>query len=304
MARHLRTILVLLLLAGTAAAFVVTEELKLEPDPIARPRITPTFSPTCRCETQTAQIAFRLSQPDRLTLTVLDDEGEVVRTLLQDASFGRGNHTFGWDGRDEAGEVVPEGTLPAPGRAREARPCDRVPTADAGRYDARRAGGHAARPSVISPDGDGRADELTIRYRASEPVNALLLVGGRQEVKTALRGTGSIVWSPKGRRRGQYQLSVAALDQAGNRTRPTGPFPVRIRYVDIAAKVIRARPRAGFSVRVLTDARRYSWRLGRRAGSARVRILRLRAPATPGRYALEVEVSGRRDAALVVVRRP
>src|ERR671912_1227061 len=98
-ARHLRTILVLLLLAGTAAAFVVTEELKLEPDPIARPRITPTFSPTCRCETQTAQIAFRLRQSDRLTLTVLDEDGQVIRTLLRDASFGRGNHAFGWDGR-------------------------------------------------------------------------------------------------------------------------------------------------------------------------------------------------------------
>jgi hypothetical protein len=159
-------------------------------------------------------------------------------------------------------------------------------------------------PRVISPDGDGRADELTIRYRASEPVNALLLVGGRQEIKTALRRAGAIVWSPKERRRGPYLLSVAAVDAAGNRSRPTGPFPVRIRYVDIAAEVIRARPRAGFSVRVSTDARRYSWRLGRRVGSARVRILRLRAPATPGRYPLVVEVSGRRDAALVVVRRP
>ena len=304
MARHLRTILVLLLLAGTAAAFVVTEELKLEPDPIARPRITPTFSPTCRCETQTAQIAFRLSQPDRLTLTVLDDGGEVVRTLLRDASFGRGNHTFGWDGRDEAGEVVPEGTyrprveLDKLDRAIEFPRRMRVDTTPADLEITR------LRPSRISPDGDGRADELTIRFRASEPVNALLLVGGRQETKTALRRSGAIIWSPKGRRRGQYQLSVAAIDQAGNRTQPTGPFPVRIRYVDIAAEVIRARPRAGFSVRVSTDARRYSWQLGRRAGSARVRILRLRAPATPGRYPLVVEVSGRRDAALVVVRRP
>src|ERR687897_1239485 len=304
-ARHLRTILVLLLLAGTAAAFVVTEELKLEPDPIARPRITPTFSPTCRCETQTAQIAFRLRQPDRLTLTVLDDEGQVVRTLLRDASFGRGNHAFGWDGRNDSGQVVPEGTyrphieLDKLDRAIEFPRRIRVDTTPAELEITR------LRPRVISPDGDGRADELTIRYRASEPVNALLLVDGRQEIKTALRRSGAVVWSPKERPRGPYRLSVAAVDAAGNRSRPTGPFDVRIRYVDIAAEVIRARPRAGFSVRVSTDARRYSWRLGRRVGSARVRILRLRAPATSGRYSLVVEVSDRRDAALVVVvRRP
>jgi FlgD Ig-like domain len=303
-ARHLRTILVLLLLAGTAAAFVVTEELKLEPDPIARPRITPTFSPTCRCDTQTAQITFRLRQPDTLTLTILDEGGQVVRTLLQDASFGRGNHTFGWDGRDEAGEVVPEGTyrprveLDKLGRAIEFPRQMRVDTTPADLEITR------LRPRVISPDGDGRADDLTIRYRASELVNALLLVGRRQEVKTALRRGGAIVWAPDGRRRGPYRLSVAAVDAAGNRSQPRGPYDVRIRYVDIAAEVIRARPRAGFSVRVSTDARRYTWRLGRRVGSARVRILRLRAPATPGRYPLEVEVSGRRDAALVVVRRP
>jgi hypothetical protein len=243
-------------------------------------------------------------QPDRLTLTIEDEAGRVVRTLLRGASFGRGNHAFGWDGRDDSGRVVPEGgyrprvELGRLDRAIEFPRVIRVDTTPASLEITR------LRPRVISPDGDGRADELTIRYRASEPAHALLLVNGRREVKTALRRSGSIVWSPKGRRRGPYRLSVAALDQAGNRTRATGPFDVRIRYVDIAAEVIRARPRAGFSVRVSTDARRYAWRLGRRRGSARVRILRLRAPARPGRYPLVVEVSGRRDSALVVVRRP
>ena len=303
MARHLRTIVVLLLLAATAAAFVVTEQLKLEPDPIARPRITRTFSPTCRCDTQTAQIAFRLRQSDRLTLTVENGKGEVVRTLLRDVSFGRGNHSFGWDGRDDTGDVVPEGAyrprieLEKLGRAIEFPRVIHVDTTPAD-IEITRLG-----PRVVSPDGDGRADAITVRYTASEPVQALLLVNGRREVKTALRRSGSIVWSPMGRRRGPYHLSVAAVDEAGNRTGATGRFDVRIRYVDIAAEVIRARPRAGFSVRVSTDARRYAWRLGRRRGSARVRILRLRAPADPGRYPLVVEVGGRRDTALVVVRR-
>lgn len=303
MARHLRTILVLLLLAGTAAAFVVTEDLKLESDPIARPRITATFSPICRCEKQTAQIAFRLRQPDRLTLTIQDDRGQVVRTLLRNASFGRGSHEFGWDGRDDRGQVVDEGSyrprveLDKLGRAIEFPRDMRVDTTPA-RIEITR-----LNPRVISPDSDGRADAVTLRYEVSEPAHALLLVNGRQEGETALRRNGAIVWSPRGRKRGSYRLSVAAVDAAGNRTRPTGAFDVRIRYVDIAAKLIRARPRAGFAVRVSTDAQRYVWRLGRRRGSARVRILRLRAPARPGRYALVVTVGGRRDSALVEVRR-
>jgi FlgD Ig-like domain len=302
--RHLPTILVLVLLAATAAAFVVTEDLKLEPDPIARPRITPTFSPTCRCEQQTAQIAFRLRREDSLTLSVADGRGRVVRTLLRNARFERGNHRFGWDGRDQTGHVVPEGSyrprveLQRLDRTIEFPRDMRVDTTPA-EISATR-----IRPRVISPDGDGRADFVSIRFEANEPVHALLLVNGRREVRTQLRRNGVIQWFPRNRRRGSYPLAISALDAAGNRSRAAGPYDVRIRYVNIAAEVIRARPRAGFSVRVSTDARRYAWRLGRRRGSARVRVLRLRAPATPGRYPLVVEVSGRRDTALVVVRAP
>jgi FlgD Ig-like domain len=303
LARHLRTILVLLLLAATAVAFVVTEDLKLEPDPFARPRITPTFSPTCRCESQSAQIAFRLRQADRLTLSIEDAEGRVVRTLLSRASFGRGDHAFGWDGRAQDGRVVPEGSYRARlefeklNRAIEFPRTMRVDTTPAALEVT------GLRPRLISPDGDGRADALTVQYRATEPVHALLLVNGRREVRTALRRSGTIVWSPKNRRRGSYDVAVATVDAAGNRGSASGSYAVRIRYVEIAAETIRARPRAGFAVRVSTDARRYSWRLGRRRGSTRVRVLRLRAPARPGRYPLTVEVAGRRDSAVVVVRR-
>lgn len=293
----------LLVLAGTAAAFVVTEDLKLEPDPIARPRIDRTFSPVCDCEQQTAQIAFRLRREDRLTLTIADHTGRVVRTLLHDARFGRGNHRFGWDGRNDAGKLVPEGAY----RPRvELAKLDRVIEFPREiRVDVTPAELEVTRlrPRVISPDGDGRADAATIRYDVNEPVQAVLLVNGRREVRTQLRGDWAIRWSPRGRKRGSYSLLVSAVDAAGNRSRSTGPFSVRVRYVAIAAEVIRARPRAGFSIRVSTDASRYAWRLGRRRGSTRGHTLRLRAPARPGRYALTVEVAGRRDSALVVVRR-
>ncbi len=122
----------MLILAATAAAFVVTEDLKLEPDPIAAPRIDRTFSPVCRCDQQSARIAFRLKEPDTLTLTIADPQGKVIRTLLRDAKFNPGNHRFGWDGRDDRGEIVPEGRYqPKVGCEKLGREID-VPAAGSG----------------------------------------------------------------------------------------------------------------------------------------------------------------------------
>jgi hypothetical protein len=300
---QLRTAVVLLLLAATAVAFVVTEDLKLEPDPIARPIIDPYFSPVCRCERQTARIAFRLRRADRLTLEIADGEGRVVRTILENARFGPGDHEFGWDGRNERGAIVREGAyrarveLAALGRVIEFPRPIVVDTTPAKIVVVR------VRPLVISPDGDRRSDAAIVRYRVDERAQALVLVNGRQEVKTQLRGAGAVIWSPRERRRGVYNLALSALDAAGNRSRPTAPVALTIRYVALTVDRIRVRPRRVFSVGISTDARRYSWRLGRRRGSARARLLRVRAPARPGLYPLVVEVSGRRDSAVVVVRR-
>ena len=49
MPRVLSTLLVVSLLGGTAAAFAVTQGLKIEPSPILAPRIDKVFSPVCDC---------------------------------------------------------------------------------------------------------------------------------------------------------------------------------------------------------------------------------------------------------------
>jgi FlgD Ig-like domain len=301
--RHLRTILVLLILGATAAAFVVTEDLKLEPDPIARPRIARTVAPLCHCEQQTGRIAFRLRREDVLTLTIADQGGEVVRTLLQKARFRPGNHRFGWDGREQGGKVVPEGRyrvrveLQRLGRVidfpREIRVDTTRPSIRVERVSRR----------LISPDGDGRGDAITIRFRVSEPAHALLLVNGRQRVRTAL-GKRAIRWAPRRRRPpGLERLQLAAVDAAGNRARAGKPFYVQVRYLRMSPSRLRVRPRRLLTVRVSTDYPRYRWRIGRRRGSARTHILRLRAPATPRRYTLTIEAAGRRATASVIVRR-
>jgi hypothetical protein len=301
--RHFRTVLVLVLLAATAAAFVVTEDLKLEPDPLALPRVDPTFSPVCRCEQQTARIAFRLRRADSLTLTIADENGRVVRTLLKDAQFRPGNHQFGWDGRDERGRFVPEGSY---------RP--QVALEKLGRQIefSKQIVVDTTRPSVrvlnvsrriVSPDGDGRGDAIRIRYRLSEPSHALLVVNGRRVWRTALRAEGVIPWRPGRLRPGLERLQLVAVDAAGNRAAGR-PFYIRVRYLEVTPSRLRVRPRRLITVRVSTDYPRYTWRLGRRRSSARGHTLRVRAPATPGRYALTISAGGRRQTTSVLVRRP
>ena len=302
MRRHFRTLLILVILAATAAAFVVTEDLKLEPDPIARPRIDETFSPVCRCERQTGRIAFRLRREDVLTLTIADPSGNVVRTLLRKARFRRGNHQFGWDGRNDAGRVVPEGRY----RPRvELQKLGRVIEFPSGiRVDTTPPHTRAVNVSrrIVSPDGDGRGDAITIRYRVSEPASVRLLVNGKQRIKTRVRPAGALRWAPRVRRPGLERLQLMVVDEAGNRS-AAKPFYVQVRYLQVSPTRLRVRPRRLITVRVSTDYPRYRWRLGRRNRSARAHTFRLRAPTTPGRYVLAISAGGRRATASVRVRR-
>jgi hypothetical protein len=298
---HLRTLLVLVLLAATAAAFVVTEDLKLEPDPIARPRIDRTFSPVCDCEQQTAHIAFRLRRADALTLTVADEQGQVVRTLLKDARFRPGTHQFGWDGRDGTGKLLPQGGYQVRVELRRLGRVIDFPNQIVLDTTPPRLRVLNVSRRMLSPDGDGRGDAITIRFRVSEPSNVLLLVNGKRVIRTK-RGKHAIRWAPPRRRPGLERLQLVAVDAAGNRL-AAKPFYIRVRYLDVSPSRLLVRTRRLITVRVSTDYPRYEWRLGRRRGFARTHTLRLRAPAAPGRYTLSVAAAGRRDTTAVAVRR-
>ena len=58
--RLLATALLFVLLGATAAAFVITERLKLQPSPITHVFVTKVFSPTFECDTDLAVVGFRL----------------------------------------------------------------------------------------------------------------------------------------------------------------------------------------------------------------------------------------------------
>src|SRR5438477_12199752 len=66
-------LLVVALLGATAAAFAVTEGLKLEPSPVRSTDVDKVFSPVCDCLSRVAHIRFRLRKTDRLTLAIVDN---------------------------------------------------------------------------------------------------------------------------------------------------------------------------------------------------------------------------------------
>lgn len=305
--RHGPTLLVLALLVATAVAFVVAEQVKLEESPIRGPKVDEVFSPICECADHEAQISFSLSRADRLGIAIVDARDELVRTLVERRRFLPEHRlVFDWNGRDDDGRIVPEGVyrprvrfadrdrtiiLPNPIRVDKTPPKISV---------------EAIRPRVFSPDGDGRAEGIAIRYEVNEPARALLFVDGLRRVRGKLRAkpSGQIQWYGRegGRSlpRGTYRLILVAEDEAGNSSVRVPSGTVRIRYVELVPRVVRVRARSSFRVSVDTDARSYEWRFAGRRGVAHGPVLALRA-RTPGRYGLVVEVRGHRARTVVVI---
>jgi hypothetical protein len=299
------------LLVATAAAFAITERLKLVRSPITRTHLDRgLFSPVCGCATSGVQIEFRLRKPDRITLTVVDGSGAVVRTLIPRRRFPAGPVAVRWDGRDESGGVVPEGTYKPRVHLADQRRTIELPNPMRVDTTPPRVVSVAVRPSAFSPDGDGRRDKTAVRYVLSEKGNVRLLVDDTARVTgRGRRLEGKIEWhggrdDDRGFAPGRYELAVVATDKAGNDSPASRPVGVRIRYIGLARDLIRVRAGRRFSVRVRTDAASFTWRLGRRLGGrATPGPLVIRAPKRPGRYVLVVEENGRRARADVRVER-
>jgi hypothetical protein len=309
--RLLPTLLVAALLAATTIAFGVTERLKLEESPITSANVEKTFSPTCRCENNTAEIRLGFRDTDRVTL-VMEHDGRAVATLARRRDVRPGLVGFSWDGRDDSGRVVPDGayrprielgrarhTISMPNLIRvDTKPPRLTPTRNIRR--------------VISPDGDRRRDQLVVRYRVDEPANAVLYVDGVQRVRPRgkrlegeLRWYGAVNGKPVSR--GRYAIAAEAFDPAGNSSGRHDLGDVRVRYVELPDRVVRVRGLQRIRVTVSTDVERLRWRLGPRRGIAGPSFV-VRAPRRAGRYWLYVRARGHADRMRVVVsaarRRP
>jgi hypothetical protein len=291
------TILVAALLAATATAFAVTEHLKLEDSPVIRTTFAARFSPKLVEE----RIGFRLRREEDISLDIADSNGRIVKHAVGSGVFGPAYHQFAWDGRDDSGRIVPDGTYRVQLTLKDENRTIEFPnsiTVDSTPPTIEVDLQH----QVFSPDGDGRADRVDIHYGFGEPAWGILYVNGKRLGRTyRKRPTGVYPWYGKGKKPGEYRLALAAQDLAGNIAPSTREFTVRLRYVQLFRK--RFTPRAGrtLRVRVSADAKTVTWRLGRRRGTGKPPVLRIQVPSQPGRYTLTVSANGHRAKATVVV---
>ena len=312
------TALVVGLLVGTTAAFAITQALKLERSPIKAPRFSRAFSPTCDCPQSSARLAFQLRRADSLDIGVVDKDGEEVRQLEDGVRHPVGTVALRWDGRDGAEAVVPDGlyrlrvhldddrrTIVIPNRIRVDTKAPRIQVV-------------GLEPQVISPDGDGVRDFMTVRARVSERALPVVLIDGApaDRGRWADRGRTSFRWPGTVRGKalasGRYQFALQARDAAGNVSAPTTSASVRIRFVEVVPSRLKARRGGVLRFHVETDASEFRVRLFRRgdrqdpllsahADSPTLAVpLPRRIPA--GRYVLRVTAAGHDEDVPVRVR--
>jgi hypothetical protein len=304
-ARVLSTAFCVALLAATAGAFALTQGAKTELIPIYRTHVDKVFSPDCGCSTAAAAIDFSLRKKDRLTVWV-DHDGRRVRTLVPSRTYARGPVKLEFDGVDDSGLTLPQGTYrPVIHLAREHRTIELPNTIV---LDTTPPVVHVRHRiyTHISPDGDGHNDSFQIHYSVSEAAHGILFVDNHQVAFTyrkplhgVLRWNGSIDGHLV--RPGNHVLEISAQDVAGNRTKPFPFAVVTVRYVALGRPRVLVMPGKRFAILVLADAPRVEWRLHGRHGVARHGTLHLRAPAHRGVYRLYVTAAGHAAKAVVVV---
>jgi hypothetical protein len=309
LARWPQLLIVLALLAATAAAFAVTERLKLERSPVTGTRVDRVFSPVCECARDVAVVSFVLRRRETVTLDILDRQGRSVRTIVRNRREPAGRVSYTWDGRDNLERVVPEGVYRP--RVQLERNGRTIVLPNPIRVDTTAPRITLVRvfPRVFSPDSDGQRDRVTASYRIDERARAVMLVDTRQRVQSKFRRVeGKLVWFGRinGRvvRPGIYEIRLRAVDRAGNRSVRTRAVPVRVRFVELSRERIEVGAGRRFSVRVLTDATSYRWLFAGRRGVGTRQVLVLRAPDEPDSYTLYVTAGGSAARAEVEVIAP
>jgi hypothetical protein len=244
-----------LLVLATGVAFLVTQSLKTEVPVVLRFAVSPEdISPNGDTVRDFALVGFDLSEPAEVTFSVIDVEGREVRRIVDDRPLeGDKRHRFRWDGRDDEGRAVPDGSYRlrvfrrSQGRSLDSFKRLRVDTKPP------RVRLVSASPRLLAPGVRGGATSVRLRYsgpRNTQPEFRVFRTDrpGEPELVRLFRGgpDRTAVWdgSVRGGRTpdGTYAFNVKVRDRAGNKTEAPAPIPA-------AAD---ARPRTGATVRRLT----------------------------------------------------
>jgi hypothetical protein len=247
------------MVVATIAAFFLTQQLKGEFPLVIRFATKPAhFSPNGDGYRDASKIGFDLSEPASVSFMVVDAEGTEVREVVEGRRLaGDAKHRFTWDGRDDDGNVVPDGTYRMRVvRRDESRVIDSVKEIDVDTVPPPVTLATAT-PSVIATGLPGETPSVRLRYRGPRNKAPVVRVfrtdDGKPHIVRRFRGgpDREATWDGRvsaGAERtepapqGDYAFTVAVRDKAGNATEAPRPEP--------RASV--ARPGTGVSVRNFT----------------------------------------------------
>jgi hypothetical protein len=247
------------LVVATVAALFTTQQLKGEFPLVIRFATKPAhFSPNGDDYRDTTEVGFDLSEPASLSFMVVDSEGSEVRRLVSERRLaGDAKHRFRWDGRDDNGNLVPDGTYRMRVvRRDESRVINSVKEITVDRKPPR-VTLLSAEPSVVATGLPGETPSVRLRYRGPKNKAPVIRVfrtdDGKPHIVRRFRGgpNRTAVWDGQvssGPQRtesapeGDYAFTVAVRDRAGNLTEAPQPVP----------RAAVARPGTGVSVRRFT----------------------------------------------------
>ena len=329
------------LVCATFAAFFAAQELKSKPALVQHVKVSRQLSPNGDGRHDRAFVSFSLQRRDDITVKVVEDDGDEVRSLVDGREVApRERQRLHWDGRDDRGRQVPDGiyrirvNLRRQGRAvtlprdihKDTRPprprvSDIGPQPGAGPELLPRADGRPATVSFAAPGRHPEVQVLRTDVRPAQPVFDKPVRLADDARRWQWDGTSD------GRRRaaaGTYAVVVRSRDRAGNvgssapaalrpgaRGRLPGHAGITVRHLRVQAPAA-AVPAGGRSaVAVDSVDKDYRWRL-RRVGSSRSRedgrgtrsrVVGFRTPrGRSGLYLFEARTSRRLATAPLLVQ--
>jgi flagellar hook assembly protein FlgD len=295
-----------LLVVATFAAFFIAQRLKNAPSVIQELKFETrgpgnVFSPNGDGRRDRVRAGLTLKSADHVTLTWVDEDGDPVRTIVDNKAVAAHRRLWGvpWDGTDDDGQPVPDGryklriTLRDQGRSviyptsilKDTKPP--VPRV-------RSIGPEKAYGPELLPEPDGSPARVSFGPALEKATVTVFRTSGSvpRAVRTEGLRAGATRWewdgtTTGGRKAspGTYVVVLQWRDQAGNigtsvpldrkglpvldRGRLPGRGGITVRYLGAQTPVTPVKARDRVEIQVDARRARYSWSVRRLGGAAR-----------------------------------